>query len=107
MSLRLLRLGCRPLVALNLLVLLAGWTVILNGLLLLVSERVPLSDFEPARRIVYGDRPCEVLPNALWKTLREIRESFRPVLEMAIDPGSGYVVRLTATDDRRLIVHWH
>ncbi len=73
----------------------------------LSPERVPLSDFEPALRIVYGDRPCEVLPNALWKTLREIREASEPVLEMAIDPGSGYVVWLTATDDRRLMVHWH
>ena len=26
---------------------------------------------------------------------------------MAIDPGSGYVVWLTATDDRRLLVPWH
>ena len=57
--------------------------------------------FSDALRALYIDRPCRVLPNALWKTLAEVeRCKSRVVIE------HGRVVALELWDAHRLLVTW-
>lgn len=58
--------------------------------------------FITALRNVYRENPCQVLPNALWKTLAELDE-VRTAVEVGAD---GAVKRLEAAGSNRLVIHW-
>ncbi|MBI5666649.1 MAG: GNAT family N-acetyltransferase [Chloroflexi bacterium] len=58
--------------------------------------------FRAALTHVYLENPCQVLPNALWKTLPEL-DDVRTAVEVASD---GMVKRLEASTDDRLYIYW-
>jgi GNAT superfamily N-acetyltransferase len=61
------------------------------------------SGFLDALDAVYGHAPCQVLPNALWKTRRALeREEF----ECSATLEHGQVTRLTAREASMLSVFW-
>ncbi len=49
----------------------------------------------------YCENPCQVLPNALWKTLARLEP-----LQSAVDIEQGKVNRLEAWDENALLVYW-
>lgn len=64
-----------------------------------------IAGFEDALRATYRERPCEVLPNALWKTLRMVGKGGMSTA-YSVDLRRGVVDSVQATDDRRLLVYW-
>lgn len=62
--------------------------------------------FEDALRAVYRERPCEVLPNALWKTLRTVDEGGFSTA-YAEDLQRNLIDSVQAIDERRLLVYWN
>lgn len=58
--------------------------------------------FRDALKQVYLENPCQVLPNALWKTLADL-DDVRTAVEAGAD---GVVKRLEASDTNRLMIHW-
>jgi GNAT superfamily N-acetyltransferase len=65
-----------------------------------------LTTFDAALRAAYREWPCEVLPNALWKTLGALRRTIDPVLVSDVDAATGEVQFLQARDGEQLMVHW-
>lgn len=58
--------------------------------------------FREALVQVYLENPCQVLPNALWKTLNEL-DQFHTTVETGRD---GLVKRLEASSADKLYLHW-
>jgi len=59
------------------------------------------AEFAQALETVYVRNPCGVLPNALWKTLREIESCRRRLSGSMAEPDA-----LMLWDERRLLVAW-
>ena len=53
---------------------------------------------------VYCERPCQVLPNALWKTLPEVSSAS---CQTAVKQASNTITHLALWDTQRLMVYWH
>jgi GNAT superfamily N-acetyltransferase len=70
------------------------------------ASHLSLATFESRLRVVCLERPCAVLPNALWKTLGALRRMVDPVLLSDLDSETGEVRSLHARDSDRLMVHW-
>jgi GNAT superfamily N-acetyltransferase len=64
-----------------------------------------ISGFESALLAAYRERPCEVLPNALWKTLRMVHETGLST-DCSVDLVRNAVVSVEVYDSKRLVVHW-
>ena len=60
-------------------------------------------EFLAALDEVYRAAPCEVLPNALWKTRRTLR---REPIECLVEAESGSAKRLVAHSDSVLSIFW-
>lgn len=58
-------------------------------------------NFRDALISVYCENPCQVLPNALWKTLTEV-EGFQTAFERRGD----VVTHLEMWDNQRLLLYW-
>jgi ribosomal protein S18 acetylase RimI-like enzyme len=57
--------------------------------------------FQDALIATYLNNPCQVLPNALWKTLSEVEAS-----EYSFTTENGLVFQLEMWDDDSLIIYW-
>lgn len=64
-----------------------------------------ISNFQDALRAAYCERPCEVLPNALWKTQRMLGQGGFST-GFSIDRERGTVESVQACDRERLLVLW-
>ncbi len=60
-------------------------------------------NFLDALTRTYCDSPCQVLPNALWKT-RSVLGSATPSFDL--DPATGVVTHLELSDERHLYLYW-
>ncbi|KUH33402.1 hypothetical protein APY94_06150 [Thermococcus celericrescens] len=58
--------------------------------------------FRSAIISAYSENPCQVLPNALWKTLKEINK-----FETSLKIENGVVTQLKAWKDDALYVYWN
>ncbi len=58
-------------------------------------------NFHDALISVYCENPCQVLPNALWKTWAQFES-----LQTAVHIEQGKVSRLVAWDEKRLFLYW-
>src|SRR3989339_1481292 len=58
--------------------------------------------FREALVLAYREEPCRVLPNAAWKTLREVDR-----FETSFEIENGVVVRFEMGDEEGLHVYWH
>jgi GNAT superfamily N-acetyltransferase len=61
-------------------------------------------NFCDALTSVYCEHPCQVLPNALWKTLAEIDSAD---CQTETVQAGGIVTHLALWDDQRLLVYWN
>lgn len=59
------------------------------------------ADFRDALIAAYNEAPCQVLPNALWKTLAQLE-----TLHTDFEIEDGAVVRLQAWNTALLLLHW-
>ena len=57
--------------------------------------------FHSALISAYCENPCQVLPNALWKTLKEINK-----FETSFKVENGLVTHLEAWNDESLYIYW-
>lgn len=57
--------------------------------------------FEEALVEVYKERPCQVLPNALWKTMKDIQGA-----DTSFKTENGQVTALKMTKGRELHIYW-
>ena len=62
---------------------------------------MPLETFRDALILAYRENPCQVLPNALWKTLKEINK-----FETSFKVENGLVIHLEAWNDESLYIYW-
>jgi len=62
---------------------------------------LPLDTFRDALILAYCENPCQVLPNALWKTLKEINK-----FETSFKIENGLVTHLEAWNDESLYIYW-
>jgi GNAT superfamily N-acetyltransferase len=58
--------------------------------------------FTEALISVYRGAPCQVLPNALWKTLARAQEA-----RTSVEVVAGQVTQLSMSDDETLYFYWH
>jgi GNAT superfamily N-acetyltransferase len=58
-------------------------------------------NFQDALTMTYIQDPCQVLPNALWKTLAQFK-----ALQTAFQVQDELVTHLEAWDEDRLLVYW-
>ena len=58
--------------------------------------------FRDALVSAYCEEPCRVLPNAIWKTLREVDK-----LETSFEVRNGVVMQLEMGDAEGLHLYWH
>jgi len=58
-------------------------------------------NFQDALISAYCENPCQVLPNALWKTLVEVEN-----LETSFEAEGNVVTHLEAWGDKKLSVYW-
>ncbi|HHT43319.1 MAG TPA: GNAT family N-acetyltransferase [Firmicutes bacterium] len=58
--------------------------------------------FEQAIRAVYRQNPCQVLPNAIWKTIERL-----PDLQCSCRAENGAIADLRAWDSEGLYVFWN
>ena len=63
----------------------------------------PADEFTSALYNVYRRDPCGVLPNALWKTLRELDDSN---LTTSVQTLRGRVMRLEAASESHHMLYW-
>lgn len=58
-------------------------------------------NFQDAFTSTYCDNPCQLLPNALWKTLRELED-----LQTFIGTEKNRIVNMQAWNETSLMVYW-
>jgi GNAT superfamily N-acetyltransferase len=58
--------------------------------------------FRDALVSTYYEEPCQVLPNAIWKTLREVDK-----FETSFEVKNSVVMRLEMGDEESLQLYWH
>ena len=58
-------------------------------------------NFYDALILAYRENPCQVLPNALWKTLARLEN-----LQTSMDIEKDVVTHLKAWDEKNLIIYW-
>ena len=61
----------------------------------------PLENFNQALRSVYRENPCQVLPNALWKSLL-----WADQFETDIKVEDGNVIQLSVWNPHKLMLYW-
>jgi len=58
--------------------------------------------FSDALISAYRENPCRVLPNSLWKTLRQVNN-----FEASFEVENGVVMRLQMWDEEGFYPYWH
>ena len=58
-------------------------------------------NFRDALISVYCENPCQVLPNALWKTLAQLEN-----LQTSIGAEKDVVMNMQAWNEKNLMVYW-
>jgi len=73
-----------------------------SGLIILVNKRLnSITNFCDALIAAYLENPCQVLPNALWKTLAQVER-----LETRYEMQGNRVTHLEAWGAKELFIYW-
>lgn len=64
-------------------------------------NQAEMMDFQDALISVYCENPCQVLPNAIWKTLAELES-----LETSLEVEGNVIAHLEAWGERELFLYW-
>lgn len=73
----------------------------MGGLLATVLVLVEKMNFYDALILIYRENPCQVLPNALWKTLAQ-----RENLQTSIGIEKDVVIHMEAWNEKNLMIYW-